>query len=825
MQIKALHKLIGFCNILVVLLLPVTLSAQEDIAGIVNEYFEVVNIDLSQCPPEISTAEEHSLAPGEKLLLIQMNGVSCNLDLSYDYGMIEDYGSAGNYEFLTVEETATNTFRPTTILSNSYDTSFAVQIVKVPVYESATVVGDLLAQPWDGTVGGILAIHVIEELVLNGNLLADGAGFRGGTRMFDTGFPCEAFDLWYDESQALASEKGEGLFVPDPSMQYGMGAQANAGGGGNKSNSGGGGGSNFSAGGSGGFQSAECAILEVGGMGGWQLDDFEKKAFMGGGGGAGHAEAFDSDGNPQATAGTNGGGLIFIKAGVLEGNSYSISAAGLDQNQVALASGGGGGGAGGTVVFEVASFAGLLTLKVNGGKGGNVDGDQYAVFDCFGPGGGGGAGVLKINASSSPEGILNLASQGLAGVEVNVSSNCFNENNGAENGTSPQGLGVVDSFYTEDPEPILDLQDEPFSFCEGDSVFVEVPDLFQDYLWNNGETTPGIWLKNPGTYTLQVSSSCGPKEDQLTVLDHPSFQEPNFPSDTTLCSGQTLQLDLAGLYSAQLWPDGTNATTFSTDVEGAINVVVWNEENCEKQLTIMLNFVESEILDLGPDQYFCNAESATFMAPDGYVEYRWSNEESTQSLNLVEAGYYNLQVLDANGCNSEDEIYLGFREAPSPEIPTIETICEGQVKYIDPGYFNQYLWSDGSTERILQLTQPGSYSLEVTDEFECSTTVQMEVSTLCQVGIQVVNAFSPNGDGVNDVFRVITSSVEEFELTVHDRWGKTLFRSTSSTDGWDGDFNGEALPIGTYVWSLQAVVNDNGKLIQENRSGNVTLLR
>lgn len=825
MHIVRLQNYLRFCSFVLLFLSFQVCSAQTEIAGVVNEYFKVGGIDTSLCPPEITTEAEHTLAVGDKVLLIQMNGVACNFPLDLSYGEIADYQNAGNYEFLIVEEISANSFKSTASLSNDYDPGFAVQAIKVPVYESAVVVGDISPLPWDGQLGGVIAVDVLDELELLGNLVADGMGFRGGSDMLNAGFECEAFDLFYTSAQSLASEKGEGLYPNDPAMQYGTGAIANAGGGGNKSNSGGGGGSNFSAGGQGGFQSADCFFTDVGGKGGWQIDDFEKRAFMGGGGGAGQSELVDDLGMPTSTAGTNGGGIIFVKAGKLVGNSFSISAAGLNQDEIALSGGGGGAGAGGTVVFEVASFEGLLTLKVNGGNGGKVDGGEFAAFDCFGPGGGGGAGVMKINATSIPEGILSLASQGLAGVELNTVSNCFNTPNGAENGASPNGLGVVDSFAATPAEPILDLGADNIQFCEGDSAQLAVEDLFQQYTWSTGDTMAQIWVYEPGIYSLEVLTSCGTKSAEITVLDHPTFPETGWPADTTLCEGQILELDLSGVFDTVLWMDSSTSETYSTEQSGTITATVENAEACQKELSINVNFVEASPLDLGEDRYFCETESATIEAPEGFQTYEWDNGLTGSSLEVISEGYYTLTTSDTNNCVAEDVLFVGFRSAPAPELPTTETICLGQSKFVDPGYFDSYQWSTGSTDRVLQLTEPGTIELVVMDEYGCTAERSMEVTTYCEAGIQIVNAFSPNGDGVNDVFRVISTPLEQFELLVHDRWGKLIFASNDPNLGWDGDFEGEALPIGTYVWFMQAEYMDNGQLVSDERSGNITLVR
>ena len=88
----------------------------------------------------------------------------------------------------------------------------------------------------------------------------------------------------------------------------------------------------------------------------------------------------------------------------------------------------------------------------------------------------------------------------------------------------------------------------------------------------------------------------------------------------------------------------------------------------------------------------------------------------------------------------------------------------------------------------------------------------------------VPNAFSPNGDGYNDVFRALSPVLKprRFDLSVFDRWGRSVFVSNDLLMGWDGTLNGSLVPPGVYAWRL-ALVDAFG--VEHARSGHVTLLR
>ncbi|PSK95151.1 gliding motility-associated C-terminal domain-containing protein [Taibaiella chishuiensis] len=134
-----------------------------------------------------------------------------------------------------------------------------------------------------------------------------------------------------------------------------------------------------------------------------------------------------------------------------------------------------------------------------------------------------------------------------------------------------------------------------------------------------------------------------------------------------------------------------------------------------------------------------------------------------------------------------------------------------------------YLWSTGETGDQVKVKHHGDISLTVSTPY-CSTTDVVHVSKDCY--IDVPNAFTPNGDGVNDYFfprQLLSSSVTDFQLQVVNRWGQKVFE-TRQIDGrgWDGRFNGTLQPEGVYIYLIKVVFRNGAS---ENYQGNVTLLR
>jgi gliding motility-associated-like protein len=118
-------------------------------------------------------------------------------------------------------------------------------------------------------------------------------------------------------------------------------------------------------------------------------------------------------------------------------------------------------------------------------------------------------------------------------------------------------------------------------------------------------------------------------------------------------------------------------------------------------------------------------------------------------------------------------------------------------------------FGDGSTsheqEPKHRYQQTGFYTvtLSVMDEFGCTSTHEIEVRVLASYRVLVPNAFTPNGDGLNDTFKPLYRGVEDIEYHIFNRWGDRLYSAYSMEDpGWDGTVRGKMSPNGNYVYRI-----------------------
>ena len=103
------------------------------------------------------------------------------------------------------------------------------------------------------------------------------------------------------------------------------------------------------------------------------------------------------------------------------------------------------------------------------------------------------------------------------------------------------------------------------------------------------------------------------------------------------------------------------------------------------------------------------------------------------------------------------------------------------------------------TTRTLMIQESGTYKVTVTSENGCAYTAVFEVAEECDHRFFIPTAFSPNGDGVNDEFRVFGNDFNQFSIQILNRWGEVVYYSRNHLETWDGSYRGQPVTSGSYV--------------------------
>lgn len=290
------------------------------------------------------------------------------------------------------------------------------------------------------------------------------------------------------------------------------------------------------------------------------------------------------------------------------------------------------------------------------------------------------------------------------------------------------------------------------------------------YLWSTGSVSDSIYDLGPGTYTVTIQELDGCAYIQEFILTEPAL----------------LTID-------------TILTVDVTCFGGNDGVVELNPEG-------------------GVTPYLFSFDGLTWQTDSNFT--------------TMQAGTYTFTVKDAYGCLAS--ITAVVLSQPDPVVvdagPNITILYSSSGKLegstlVSP--ISSILWlpSEGlSCTDCLQPTASPTYNtqyyLTVTDMNGCSSTDSVWVWV--DIDFMVPNAFTPNGDGLNDIFSINTDLLLDFELSVYNRWGQLIFNSTDINIGWDGTFNGIPQEIGTYLYTIQSTTTLNTRI---NKTGTIALLR
>lgn len=370
----------------------------------------------------------------------------------------------------------------------------------------------------------------------------------------------------------------------------------------------------------------------------------------------------------------------------------------------------------------------------------------------------------------------------------------------------------------------------------------------------NGSKTLKVYLKSP--------FSCSGVEivDSTTLILVDTLHIKINTADTVVCRGQSVALRVEGddqyfySWSPAAGLDNANikqpTATVTTSAQTYVLTASWPEAGCApKSDAVEIRTNPAPIAEAGNDGLVCVGDSivlsGTVIPDDPSYSYDWSGPagfNATQlgaiipAANTTNSGFYVLTVL-AEGCApSKDSVQMQVAPAPSaPMVSNPTLICQHAAAdpLSVPGvalqwYTAPFGGTGSSVTPVPNTEQEGQTIYFVSQVVNGCESPRAEVNVIvercCDGAIPIPNAFTPNNDGHNDLFRVVPA--DNYRVTqfyVYNRWGQLVYDGTMGAGkSWDGTFNGMPCDPGTYFYQL-AVECRNGVVTQYK--GEIALLR
>ena len=219
---------------------------------------------------------------------------------------------------------------------------------------------------------------------------------------------------------------------------------------------------------------------------------------------------------------------------------------------------------------------------------------------------------------------------------------------------------------------------------------------------------------------------------------------------------------------------------------------------------------------------------------NGPRQYHWIGPAGFQSNDSIlnqtqmqpyQSGTYTLSVEDSMHCKDQVDIEITVYPNPLIAFRDGDTLFMEQGDRLTAGEgYRSYLWNTGAITPFITIDSMGKYSVEVTSAQNCKSAASVYVLWSDQV-FYLPNAFTPNGDGLNDFFKPTAryDYFQSYRLSIYNRWGELIFESESLSRGWDGSHNGRPAPQGTYVCRIDYI--PTGASQTKTIAGTVVLLR
>jgi gliding motility-associated-like protein len=400
------------------------------------------------------------------------------------------------------------------------------------------------------------------------------------------------------------------------------------------------------------------------------------------------------------------------------------------------------------------------------------------------------------------------------------------------------GLGL---HFSEEPlhqsGDIIILLNEPAHISQPGGVYISIKDGWQriagTYTASGGERfiTIGNFVRNADLTIFTFEGNMSPQYtsfyiDKVAVI--PSEPLFDLGNDTIICAGEEVILKVIPECTADIiWEDGSKDSVRSITSPGYYEVRV--TMGCS-QITDGINiawFPEPETT-LPADTFFCESTTLSLTPGPGFYSYTWQDGTTAPEFIADQAGIYWAEVMDEHGCIHRDTCFVSSPDPPSVFLGEDTVLCLGKSLQLDAGdenTFSSYLWQDLSDLPEYTVYQPGNYWVEITNPCgSAMDSIQVQYEN-CDPLIWVPNAFTPDNDGLNDVFRPSGDNISSFRMQIYNRWGELIYETRDMSDGWNGQQEGRRCAPDVYIWVIYYEAYAEEHAVKDKIHGNVVLLR
>jgi gliding motility-associated-like protein len=299
-------------------------------------------------------------------------------------------------------------------------------------------------------------------------------------------------------------------------------------------------------------------------------------------------------------------------------------------------------------------------------------------------------------------------------------------------------------------------------------------------------------------------------------------------SNSNICAGQGTTLTASG-GSSYSWNNGDTSATININPLSTESFKVSVSNGfCTVKDSITIPVIPVPIISISGLTTLC-AGSSTILSAKGGISYIWNNGSTSSSIMVNPSATSTYLVMVSDGkCSTRDSITVVVNPFPIITACCDSTIKPGQNVQLTSSGGILYLWQPSNSLNCANCSNPNAspvesttYTVTVTSDSGCIAQEFITIDVSCGT-IFIPTAFSPNGDGQNDILYVRGDCIKTLQFEVFDRWGNRVFLTSDKNIGWNGMYRGQAMNTGSYVYYLTATMYDG---TTASKKGNVALVR
>lgn len=358
---------------------------------------------------------------------------------------------------------------------------------------------------------------------------------------------------------------------------------------------------------------------------------------------------------------------------------------------------------------------------------------------------------------------------------------------------------------------------------------------------------PSVTATRPHTYVVTATNEFGCEQTGSVHIDLFPIQKINALTDPLICKNSTATLSATG-GSSFVWapaslvenPSGQWTATTPLRSDTTFYLTVTDQYACTYTDSVRIKLKPEAVFHVSADQAICSGEKVTLSASGG-DHYSWTPtgfidlpSASSVSVSPTESTTFAVTISE-NACGKTETLYTTVQIRPGPTViatSSNDINCQKPFAHLSAsGNGRSFVWSTASDGNIssgknavVNPKQTTRYTVTAEDQFGClnSDSVLVRVNRNDEPFAGLPNAFTPNGDGLNDCFGVKTLGyLHEVDFKVYNRFGQIVFHTNNPNDCWDGTFKGEPQNAGAFVY----VVSGRTECSDINLKGIIMLIR